>query len=97
MDEDDRDDQLEEILAVVKENNKILRKMHRTQVWSGVLRLMYWAVIIGASIGAWYYFQPILDDYMKTYQSLMGNMQDLGGSASGSMNMDEIKKFLGSE
>ena len=75
------DEKLDELLELTRESNKILHKMHRAQVWSGIFRFIYWAAIIGTTIGAWYYFQPTIDRYVSTYQTLMGRVDSLTGSA----------------
>jgi hypothetical protein len=75
------DEKLDELLDLTRENNKILRKMHRAQLWSGIFRFIYWAAIIGTSIGLWYYFQPTIDEYMSTYQKLMGRVDAITNSA----------------
>jgi hypothetical protein len=75
------EEKIDELLELTKENNKMLHKMHRAQVWSGVFRFLYWAAIIGTSVGLWYYFQPTIDRYMSTYQNLLGKVDTLTGSA----------------
>ena len=85
------DEKLDELLELTRENHKILKKMHRAQVWSSVFQFMYWAVIIGGTIGLWYYFQPTIDSYMSTYQMLMGKIEDLGGK---SQDFENLKGLL---
>jgi hypothetical protein len=75
------DEKIDELLELTRENNKILRKMHRAQLWSGIFRFLYWATIIGTSIGLWYYFQPTIDNYIRTYQTLLNRVDSLTGSA----------------
>ncbi len=76
------DQKLDELLKLTRENNELLHKMHRAQVWSGIFKFIYWATIIGTTVGLWYFFQPTIDRYMETYQSLLGRMDSLTGSAS---------------
>jgi hypothetical protein len=88
------DEKLDELLELTRENNKILHKMHRGQVWASVFRFIYWAAIIGTTIGAWYYFQPTIDRYMSTYQDLMGRVDSITGSAE--QGVGTIKGFFNS-
>lgn len=52
---------------LVEENNKILRKMHRAALWGTIFRVLYWAVIIALSIGAYYFIQPYVDQLQQAY------------------------------
>lgn len=67
---------LDELLEIAHENNKILRSMRRTQRWSSLFRLVYWAVILGSIFGVYYYFQPTIQKYTKTFQTSMGIIQN---------------------
>lgn len=51
---------LERTHALVEENNNILRKMRRAGRWSAVFRIIYWVLIIGLGLGAYYALQPYL-------------------------------------
>ena len=44
----------------------MLSKIRRKMFWGSAIRLVYWVVIIGASLGAYYYLQPYLDSAMQT-------------------------------
>jgi len=56
---------LGETLELSKENNKMLRKMRRAMMWTRVVKSIYWVLIIGSMLGAYYYFQPIIDNAKK--------------------------------
>ena len=60
---------LERVLALSEENNKILKSLLRNMRWGRLFRVIYWGVIIAASIGAFYYFQPYLDGALNAYSS----------------------------
>ncbi|MEK7134470.1 MAG: hypothetical protein AAB805_01895 [Patescibacteria group bacterium] len=62
---------LRDILEKTEENNKMLHKMHRTLIWGRVFRIFYWTLIIGGSIGAYFYLSPYLQSLFDTYQSLI--------------------------
>jgi len=62
--------QLKEVLGLSEENNKILRKMRNSMRWSQFFRFIYWIIIIGTAIGAFYYLQPYLDKIVKAYNVL---------------------------
>lgn len=77
---------LENTYQIAKENNELLRGIQRRGRWSLGLRVGYWAIIIGLSVGALYFIQPYVDmlkgltggssstnstDYSATIQDLL--------------------------
>jgi hypothetical protein len=56
---------LEKTYSLVEENNSLLRKMRRAQRIASFMRAFYWLVIIGISIGAFYFLQPYIDQVEK--------------------------------
>ncbi|HXK40049.1 MAG TPA: hypothetical protein VJ837_04420 [Candidatus Paceibacterota bacterium] len=64
--------QLREALELSRENNIILRKMWRATLWGRAVKTLYWLVIIGITIGAFYFLQP----YIDTLQDVYGGVQD---------------------
>lgn len=63
---------LDEAVSLARENNKLLKKIHRAAVWGRVIRTIYWVVIIGVTVGALYFLQP----YVDQLQSIYGQVQD---------------------
>ncbi|MEK7184887.1 MAG: hypothetical protein AAB683_02005 [Patescibacteria group bacterium] len=46
---------------VTVENNEILKSIRRTNRISMIVKTIYWGIIIGLSIGAFYFIQPYID------------------------------------
>jgi len=68
------------ILDIAEENHRILRKLRRASMWSTTLRIIYWIVILGVSIGLLYFLEPYLDAFQKAsgnFRELLGNMNSL--------------------
>ena len=82
----DAQEMLEKIYALTEENNKILRKMRKAVLWSRVFHFLYWAIIIGLSIGAYVYIQPYLDSML----------QFIGAGKEGLENMGKLSEMLNS-
>jgi hypothetical protein len=82
---------LEETLELEKENNKILRSMRRSMFWSRVMNTLYWLIIIGISLGAFYFLQPYFDKMLNLYNSVTGTQQKLN-TENGSLQ-DLLKKL----
>lgn len=58
---------LADTLALAAENNKILRSLKRSMVWARVVHAVYWALIIGSAVGAYYFIQPYIDQVIGIY------------------------------
>ena len=66
---------LEENLKLSKENNVLLVKLHNIQRWANITRVFYWLIIIGISIGAFYFVKPFLGNIVNLYT---GGALDVG-------------------
>lgn len=71
MIEDSEHDKLNILLELTKENNRILRAMHRRMFWSQIFTIIYWLIILGVMGWSYYYLQPYFQKYLSTYQSIM--------------------------
>jgi hypothetical protein len=78
---------LERTYNLTEENNAILRGIRRTGRISMIMRIAYWVVIIGFSVGAYYLIQPyasLLTSFygsgandIKSAQSAADSLKDL--------------------
>lgn len=71
---------LEKTYELEKENNRMLRSIRNSGRWSLIFRVFYWLIIIGLSVGAFYFIQPYLQSLMDTYsnvQDSIGNINSL--------------------
>ncbi len=58
---------VQETLNFARENNNILKKMRRAQRRTFTLHLIYWIIILGISVGAYYFAKPYFDKAMALY------------------------------
>jgi hypothetical protein len=65
---------LEKTYEMSKENNHILRGIRSSNRWATIFKIFYWVIIIGVSVGAFYYIQPYIDIATKTYKSVQGDL-----------------------
>lgn len=72
---------LERTHEMVEENNKILRSLRRSRRIGIIMTTLYWVVIIGISVGAFYFLQPYID-YIA------------GGDESGSKFTEQLKNSI---
>jgi hypothetical protein len=69
MDEETRQ-LLQKNLEVSQESLKILKKINRARIAGNIFSFLKWMVIIGASVGAYYYIQPYLDQMLALIKQL---------------------------
>lgn len=63
---------LERTYRLAEENNDMLRSLRRYQRLGSAFRVLYWALIILTSVGAYYFVQP----YIQAASGLYGNASD---------------------
>lgn len=92
----EHDELLERTYALAKANNKMLRRMRRNAFIGGILKLLFWAVLLGVPI--WLYFQflqPVLAELMGTIDQLQqtgSQLQQIGSGATNQFN--ELQGFF---
>lgn len=85
-------DDLDEIKEMVVENNKMIRRLHTAYRISYTVSIIKWVIIIGFTLGTFYYIQPYLENILKLYgsiNSLTGGVENNGGIDI----LNALKKF----
>lgn len=54
---------LEKVYELAEENNEMLRKVRTVQKRQYLFQIIRWTLIIGISIGAFYFLQPYVDNF----------------------------------
>ncbi len=67
---------LKETLELTRENNKLLHKLWKAQVWANIMRGIYWFILIGASVGAFYLLQPYVNKMVSLYNQVSGSTKN---------------------
>jgi len=79
---------------MVQENNTLLRKMRRAALWGRIWHVLYWTVIIGLSIGAYYFIQPYVEQVQGIYGGVQGDVENIRGAAGQLRNIsDTLRQF----
>jgi hypothetical protein len=68
---------IEETHKLAKENNKILRGMRRSMLWQSIFRAVYWVIVLGLAIGAYYFLQPYFEALISTYNSIAESINEV--------------------
>jgi len=61
---------LEDTHSLAEENNMMLRAMRRSMFWAHVSNILYWLIIIGISIGAFYFLQTYMNRVVQMYDTV---------------------------
>ena len=75
---------LQDTFLLAEDNNKMLHKIRSGQKWASFMRVLYWLIIIGISVGAFYFMQP----YIEPVQKLLGNASSVFEQLNGSKNQN---------
>ncbi len=83
-------DLLQKTFSLSQENNEMLKKMKSSQRLSGIMRWVYWILIIVLSVASFWLIQP----YINSLQDAV-NIGDTGTSvspatSSGNLNLNQI-------
>ncbi len=70
------------LMQLTEENNRMLRRIRRAAFWTGISRIIYWIILIGISVGAFYYIQPYIQQFWDTYKAL----ESTGAKVQGIVN-----------
>ena len=78
------DQEIEELKELVRQNtkiaedtNKLVHSMRRSMRFTRLLRLLWWAAIIGISSAAYLiYFQPYVTQIMQLYGNAQGILEN---------------------
>ena len=68
---------LEETRKLAQENNKILKGLRTAHRWSTFFSFFYWILIVGVSVGAFYFLQPYVDTILKTYSTIENDFSNI--------------------
>lgn len=65
---------LKKSVDLAEENNEILRSMRRSMRFARVFKIVYWTILIGTAIGAFYFMQPYIDQLVGVYGGAKSNL-----------------------
>lgn len=69
---------LEKSVSLAKDNNKMLHSMRNSMRLASVMRAVYWLLIIGSAIGAYYFIQPYMDQLVSVYNGAKSDLNNVG-------------------
>jgi len=76
---------LDQNLELSRENNKILKRMHRAQRSANLLHILYRLITLALLLAALYFAYPYIQKMMRIYDSVQGLQDSFQNSSFGSM------------
>jgi hypothetical protein len=65
-------EKIDELYELVEENNKMIHALHRRAQMVAVFVFVKWFIIIGITIGSFYYIQPLINNLVGIYGGITG-------------------------
>jgi len=69
---------LEDTFVLAQENNKMLHSVMRSMRISRIISIVYWVLIIGSALGAYYFIQPYINQLISIYGGAKSNLGNFG-------------------
>jgi hypothetical protein len=85
---DDLEKKLETLTKIVEEDHKMIKGIYIRSRLASFVRILYWAVIILAAFGSYYFISPYLQSLREAYDSII----EVKGSLDPSKISDFFKK-----
>src|SRR3989344_51476 len=73
---------LEETATLSRENNQILRQLRGALRLGRFYSILKWVLVIGSTLGAYYYLQPYLFRLFDAYQALLNGLNEVKQAGS---------------
>ncbi len=64
---------------LAEENNKMLHALRRSARISRIISIIYWVLIIGSTVGAYYFIQPYIQQVYGIYSGAQGDLSNING------------------
>ena len=58
---------LRESLELSRKNNEVLNKLYRASLWDRAVKGLYWLILIGITVGSFYFIRPYIDALTNVY------------------------------
>lgn len=83
--------EIRELLELTRENNELLKGVHKRARWSMFFFVFRWAITFGLLIGAYYYVEPYVDMAKDAYQNTSNILRGVQASSDSVKNSDAAK------
>lgn len=80
---------LERVAKLSEDNHQMLKSLYSAMRWGRAWRIFYWVLIIGISIGAFYFIQPYIDQLMSVYSGIQGGADTFNSALEQYRNLQQ--------
>ncbi len=63
---------IDDLTDLVEDNHRMIRNLHQRARMATVFIFIKWFIIIGITIGSFYYIQPLIDNVVDAYSGFSG-------------------------
>lgn len=68
---------LRETVQLTRETNVLVKKIQKGLMWARVVKVIYWVILIGVTVGAFYFVQPYIDGFRELYAGFANSQEGL--------------------
>ena len=96
---DELEEKIDELNTLVKENHRMTKNLYQRARMATIVVFIKWFVIIGITLGSFYYIQPLINNLVGIYggtglPSLGNETKSTSSSTSGSTMSDLLNSLL---
>lgn len=84
--EENKDDKIAELEEMLRENNKLIQKIHKNLRFQTILKTTYWIVVITGLVLAYFAIRP-------TYKAIKTNLNNQENSQHGDAAVEDYQDF----
>lgn len=84
---------LRQNLEISKETNEMLRDLHSKARWGRIFRILYWVIIIGTTLGVFYYLKGPLEQILGVYKGLLSATEKVQNVPDAQAFQDFFRQF----
>jgi len=85
---------LKETAELARENQKLIKKVRRAQLWGRAFRIIYWVIILGVTFGAYYFIQPFVEQFLNIYEGISGGIDSVQNVGDNLPDLSRLSDFL---
>ena len=81
-------------MELTAKTHELVQKMWNANRWGRIFRVFYWVLIIGVSVGAYYYFEPYLESLLGAYQGILSGVEKIQGTTQSLPDSETLNSLL---
>ncbi len=83
---DEEKEILEQTYQLTKDTNDKVSRLYRSYRWGRALKIIYWVVIIGLSLSAYWLIQPYIDQLKQVYSGFGDTVNTIHDTSQNLLN-----------